>query len=170
MNRFSSIMNGLEKALNVLLVITLSAMVLLLAYQTVMRYVFSNAPTWSEELVTYVCCYSTMLGAALAVRHNKHLQVDFLVSRYSEKARNVMGIITSAVTIAFFVLFLKYALSLMRYATGKSVTMPFLIMKYVYFAFPLGSVLIIVFALEDLIMRIIRISGNAASERKEAGS
>ncbi|MPN62800.1 hypothetical protein SDC9_210553 [bioreactor metagenome] len=47
------------------------------------------------------------------------------------------------------VVFCLYAISLCQYATGKSTTLP-IEMKQIYYAFPVGSILVILFSVENI--------------------
>ena len=51
---YSKFLDILEKIQRVILTVSVPAMVLIMFYQVVMRYVFHNSPAWSEELVRYL--------------------------------------------------------------------------------------------------------------------
>lgn len=48
---YSKFLDILEKLQSAILTVSVPAMVLIMFYQVVMRYVFHNSPAWSEELV-----------------------------------------------------------------------------------------------------------------------
>ncbi len=75
---YSKFLDILEKIQKVILTVSVPAMVLIMFYQVVMRYVFHNSPAWSEELVRYLFIFNVMMAAAIAVRRNSHLQIDIL--------------------------------------------------------------------------------------------
>ena len=164
--KYSRCMDVVEKIVGFFLVISIVMMIGVMAFQAVMRYAFSNARPWCEELVVYACCYSTMLGASLAVRRGNHLQVDILLQLYPKKVRRVVELIISLVMIAFFVVFTVYALSLCQNASGKSVTMPFILMRHVYYCFPIGSVLIVLMALEQFFNMLDEFLHNKVADMK----
>ena len=47
-------LDGLTKVLRVILIVLLAAMVLIMFFQAIMRYVFANAQPWCEELTLYL--------------------------------------------------------------------------------------------------------------------
>ena len=148
LNAYSRFLNVLTKILKAILVVFLSAMVLIMIYQVIMRYVFSDAPSWCEELTLYIGIFSIMLGLGIASRSDSHLQVDFLTRLYKPRVRCFMAALWSVVTIILMALFATYSISLMvNHATARSVTLP-ITMKQIYAAFPIGSAILILYSIE----------------------
>ena len=58
-----SLINVLTKLLNVLAGISFIAMVVLTCWQVFTRYVLQNPSSWSEELVSYLFAWASLLGA-----------------------------------------------------------------------------------------------------------
>ena len=54
-----------------------------------LRYVFSSAFVWSEELLTMVFIATTFFGAALGLREQEHIAVTNFISVMPSKARKV---------------------------------------------------------------------------------
>src|SRR5699024_5885989 len=69
---YSNFLDVLEKIEKVILAVTVGIMVLIIAYQVIMRYIFAHANSWSEELARYLFIYDVMIGAAIAIRRNSH--------------------------------------------------------------------------------------------------
>lgn len=65
------------------------ALVLVLAYEVLMRYVF-NAPTlWAHLTSTMLSTTLTMLGFAYVHLHRGHIRIDILYNRLSPRARAI---------------------------------------------------------------------------------
>lgn len=62
---YSKFLDILEKIQRVILTVSVPAMVLIMFYQVVMRYVFHNSPAWSEELVRYLFIFNVMMPRPL---------------------------------------------------------------------------------------------------------
>ena len=77
---YSKFLDVLEKVEKAILAVTVGIMVIIIAYQVIMRYIFAHANSWSEELARYLFIYDVMIGAAIAIRRNSHLQIDIPVS------------------------------------------------------------------------------------------
>ena len=58
------------------LVFCLGFMVLLVFVQVVMRYIFQNSLSWSEELARYLFLWLSWIGASYAVRDAKRAQIE----------------------------------------------------------------------------------------------
>lgn len=155
LNAYSRFLDILTKIIKVILVVFLSAMVLIMIYQVIMRYVFSAAPSWCEELTLYIGIFSIMLGLGIASRNDSHLQVDFLTRLYKPRMRCFMAALWSLVTIVLMIIFANYSLSLMmNHATARSVTLP-VTMKQIYAAFPIGSAILILYSIEIMARNLV---------------
>ena len=78
-----------DNAEEYLLVGSLAFNVVLVFFQVVMRYVFQNSLSWSEELARYIFLWQTWLGASYAVKEHRHLRVEMLADRFKGRARLV---------------------------------------------------------------------------------
>jgi TRAP-type C4-dicarboxylate transport system permease small subunit len=118
-----------------------------MVYQCVMRYIFQRAQPWCEELALYLSIYSVFLGIPIAVRRDSHLQVDFLLSFMPQRLRSLIAALSAVAAIIFMAVFCKYGISLIQHAMGASTTLP-IKMREVYYSFPIGAILVILFSLE----------------------
>ena len=66
LSRIGNIYNNLEEYL---LVVSLVINVLLVFLQVIMRTVFKNSLTWSEELSRYIFIWQIWLGASIALKY-----------------------------------------------------------------------------------------------------
>lgn len=139
---YSRLLDGVEKVIKILEILLLAAITLILIYQCIMRYGFHSARPWCEELALYLSVYSVFLGIPIAVRRDSHLQVDVLLNFMSPKTRYLISGISSVVAAVFMIFFCKYGVSLIGHATGASTTLP-IKMRDVYYAFPVGAVLMV---------------------------
>lgn len=165
LTQYSRFLDGVQKALKVLEILLLSAIVLIMVYQCIMRYIFQQAQPWCEELSLYLSIYSVFLGIPIAVRRDSHLQVDFLLSFMSEKTRSFISCISSLAAIAFMGVFFWYSLSLIQHATGASTTLP-LRMRDIYYSFPIGSVLVILYSIEAAAKNLAHFLGREPLEKE----
>jgi TRAP-type C4-dicarboxylate transport system permease small subunit len=74
-------------------------------YQVFTRYIIEDPAGWTEEIARYFLVAVVFVGAAMSVRRNNHIQVDFLY-RLMPRA---MGRALSTAVDAFRCLFLGYA-------------------------------------------------------------
>jgi C4-dicarboxylate transporter, DctQ subunit len=82
-----------------ILVLTLALMVALIFSQVVGRYVFSSAPSWTEELARYIHIFQVWAGASYAVKKRQHIRIESFIELFKGTARKVLE--TAALIIWF---------------------------------------------------------------------
>ena len=110
---YSKFLDVLEKVEKAILAVTVGIMVIIIAYQVIMRYIFAHANSWSEELARYLFIYDVMIGAAIAIRRNSHLQIDILINLMKPKVRTILTIIATLAGMVFMVFLLSIPYSCM---------------------------------------------------------
>jgi TRAP-type C4-dicarboxylate transport system permease small subunit len=55
--------------------VCIAAVAILVFVQVIMRYVFGNALSWTEELAGFAMVWAVYMGAALAVRERFHIRI-----------------------------------------------------------------------------------------------
>lgn len=92
--------NGLNEKVGYYTSFLIIPLVLIVAYEVLMRYAF-NAPTvWVFEATTLIYGTHFMIGIAYTHKHNGHVAIDVFESRLPEKPRTIMRLIVN------FILFL----------------------------------------------------------------
>lgn len=97
----------LDKCEEWFVVYTLALMTILILLQVIMRYVFSNSLSWSEELARYMFLWLSWIGASYAVREHSHLRVEMFANLFKDKKRIVFEILVY-IGWAIFTVFLAY--------------------------------------------------------------
>ena len=82
-----------------LLVVMLSAMVVMVFGNVVLRYGFNDSIISSEELSRFLFIWITFLGAIVTLRENAHLGVDTLVRKMSLRGKKVAAIASNLMMI-----------------------------------------------------------------------
>ena len=91
----------LNCSLDILAGASFLAMVLLTCWQVFTRYILQNPSSWSEELVSYLFAWMSLLGASLVVGERGHMNIPIVVERMSEGWRKVFAIFAELVALAF---------------------------------------------------------------------
>lgn len=76
-SQFGKIFNRIEYYF---LVFALAVMVAVIFTQVVMRFVFNNSLSWSEEFARYLFVWFSWMGVSAGVKDNDHLKVDILAA------------------------------------------------------------------------------------------
>lgn len=96
-----------EHAINSILVISLSLMVILVFGNVVLRYVFSSGINWAEEISRFLFIWLTFLGAIIALKSREHLGVDFLVRKLPPSKKKFVLVINNTLMMLLCFLILQ---------------------------------------------------------------
>lgn len=76
---------------------------LIVFYQFFTRYVLNDSAAWTEEIARYFLIGMVFVGAAVGVRKNNHIQVDYFYRVLPRRLMRVMSTLVDAVRISFFI-------------------------------------------------------------------
>jgi TRAP-type C4-dicarboxylate transport system permease small subunit len=104
------------RLVEVLLVVMLSAMVVMVFGNVVLRYGFNSSIISSEELSRFLFIWITFLGAIVTLRENAHLGVDTLVRKLSLTGKKTAAIVSNLMmigccTLMFYGTFKQHAIN-----------------------------------------------------------
>lgn len=77
-----------------------------LIYEVIMRTIFGKPTLWGYETAGMLFGAYCIVVGAYTHRHNAHVRMDVLYSRWKEKTRAKTDVLTSLLTIAFLIVFL----------------------------------------------------------------
>ena len=88
----------------ILLVLVLSVMVLLAFLQVVLRNLFSEGILWGDTFLRHLVLWVGFLGASLATREKKHINIDLFTRFFKDKSKALILSITNlfAAVICWF--------------------------------------------------------------------
>ena len=155
-----------DNAEEYLLVGSLAFNVVLVFFQVVMRYVFQNSLSWSEELARYIFLWQTWLGASYAVREHRHLRVEMLADWFKGRSRLVFELFVLLVWFGFsaFLAYQGYRMTAFLAQSGQSSAAMQIPISWAYASVPVGCGLMAL----RLVGEIRRVLAEALSTPKEA--
>jgi len=122
------------------------------------RYIpFISDPSWSEELVLTMMVYMAVLSAALAIRKRGHIRMTAFDMYISKTALKISDLIADIAVLALGVILLIYGIKLCASplsALGRYVSLPGLSKLWQYLSIPIAGAGMIIFELEQVILRI----------------
>jgi TRAP-type C4-dicarboxylate transport system permease small subunit len=74
---------------------------LVIFYQFFTRYALNDSASWTEEIARYLLICTAFVGAAVNVRKNNHIQVDFFYRLLPKSVTRPMSTLVDAVRILF---------------------------------------------------------------------
>jgi C4-dicarboxylate transporter DctQ subunit len=95
MKWLETINRSIEKVETILLVIILSTMVLLAFLQVVLRNLFDQGILWADIFLRHLVLWVGFIGASLATREEKHINIDLFTRFLSAKGKNIIQVGTN---------------------------------------------------------------------------
>ncbi|PLV59167.1 TRAP transporter small permease [Thermotoga sp. KOL6] len=98
-----------EKVIIYFAVIGLAAMLVIIFYQVIARYVFNNPPSWSEEISLLIMIWISLLGAGVGVRSGIHMKVELFTNLLPEWFKKTLEFIVLILIGSFGYVMAKYS-------------------------------------------------------------
>lgn len=136
------LIHGYDKFEEYLLCGSLVLTTLIVFLQVIMRRIFNNSLTWSEELTRYIFIWQIWLGVSIAQRNKQHIKVELFTSIVkNEKVVAIVDILATLILIAFNIFLVIYGSELVsqmitRGNLSGAMRMP---MWIVYLAVPVSA-------------------------------
>lgn len=150
------------------LIATLVLMVALIFGQVIGRYIFQNAPSWTEEAARYIHIFQVWIGAGYAVKLREHIKVSAFIDLFHGMTRKVLDLV--ALIIWFLMVLLvaifgtELVMTTLQYGQVAPATqIPFWLP---YLAVPLGALSMMI----RLILQMIEIIKKDYDKPGEAAS
>jgi len=143
----------LNKILEVVVTLLVAALVFVVLWGVLSRFVINVPSRWTEELATQMLAWISMLGAAVAFRRHEHLGVDYFFNRWDLQARRINEIIIQLAILVFASGVMIWGGGCLAWATWNSGQItPALGIRsgLVYLCVPLSGLCIAVFALDEI--------------------
>ena len=82
-------------------VFLMSFMTLLVFVQVVMRYVFNNSLSWSEELARYTFIWLIYIGISYGCKLRKHIKIDAALYLFPKKVRPYVVLLGDILSVSY---------------------------------------------------------------------
>lgn len=133
-----------NKTEEVLLIISLMVTVCLIFGQIIMRKVFNDSLTWSEELARYIFIWQIWLGTSIGFRDDKHIKITIIRDLFKGKKLIIFDIFSRLILLVFCVFLVVFGMQLVdRLFTTNYLSAALRIpMYWVYIALPFSSFIV----------------------------
>lgn len=160
-----SLRNALTRALNVLAGVSFIAMVVLTCWQVFTRYVLKNPSSWSEELVSYLFAWASLLGASLVTGERGHMNIPIVLEKFSPAVQKLLNIFGELVAFAFSAIILVYGgVAITQLAMGQMTSSLGVQVGVFYVVMPLCGILNMIYT----VLNIADICKGGTPDGKEA--
>lgn len=141
-----TLLSFIVRAIDVLSIVMFIIIFLVAMAQIVMRWVFHNPLTWSEELIRLMFVWICYLGWTMASRKSSHIRITAVVSKLSPTPQKILETFNNIVTILFSIFMVVFGIEMTRRSmNGKAVTMQFINFAMVYGICPASNILIAIY-------------------------
>jgi TRAP-type mannitol/chloroaromatic compound transport system permease small subunit len=84
--------------------------VLLMATNVLLRYLFSAGSVWAQELEWHLLVPLILFGMSYALRHGEHVRVDIVYARMPERGRAIVDLVSALLAVAVSALIIWFSL------------------------------------------------------------
>ncbi len=141
-----------------------AVMVIVIFLQVIMRKVFNNSLTWSEELGKFLFVWITWLGISLGERKGEHIKITMLTDRLPFRAAQIANIISEIIVIAICAVTLYYGVSLVFSQMGTNYAGIKISVSWGYLAVVVGCGLMILRSVWGLGKSVVYMAKGAPAE------
>lgn len=119
------------------------------------RYIVSDPQAWTEPLARYLLVWLTLIGAAVAVKHDLHMAVELPTGRIPHSVLRIVRIGARLLQVVLFGYFIWFGLELAA-ANTTATTVPGIDRNHVLLAVPVSGVLMLLHSLRHLVADLRR--------------
>ncbi len=164
---FIRAMNDLiSRVLQLVLTLFMIVMIIAVVWQVFTRFVLQDPSGFTDELSRYLLIWIGILGGAYTFVIKRHLALELLAAKLSERGICVLSVVTNLIIIAFSSIAFIYGGSDLVSSTlkhgqispGIVIGGHHLLIGYVYLVVPIAGVLIGYFGLIDIIQALHKLT------------
>jgi len=148
--------NYFETGLNLICRIFVAAIVAIIFYSVIMRYVFLRPPAWSEELSRFIFIWIIMLGAILVTREQSHSEFVIFVDLLPKRLKLVLLTMIRLLMIIFCWVMVQQGVRIYPIVSEASSPTFGISMGWLYLSIPVGGLLMGICILENIVKSFVK--------------
>lgn len=154
-----------------ILIILLSAIVVVMCYQIIRRYVFNSSLSWSEEFCRYAFIWFMFIATSYSVRLRSDLRVDVVVNMLPKTLKTIVNFFDLFASLALYAVLFAYSFPVVAYikSTGDYSSAMHLPMYFVYASLIVGFGLTVVRYIQRIILEFKELKEKKAEALTEKG-
>ena len=153
-----------EKAIGAL---SLFIMLCICFFAVIMRYVFNDPWTWSEEVILILLVIFGFMCISVDIYNDEHIALTFLYNKLSPAAQIALDVLRHILIGAFFFLFAKYGLQIYQIKWKKPLPATGWSQGIVYAAQVIVCILIVLFCVMNVLKTVILKESKGQKELRE---
>ena len=142
----------LTRLLNILAGASFLVMVVLTCWQVFTRYILGKPSSWSEELVSYMFAWMSLLGAPIVTSDRGHMNIPILVELAGPGPQKLLNCLGEIIALLFSLVILAFGgVQIARLAMGQMTSSLGVPIGVFYVVLPLCGVLNMFFTLLNIV-------------------
>lgn len=172
---FSKISDTFNKSAEWGCLVLLVAMTVVTFAQVIFRFVIVHSLPWSEEFSRYALVWASFLGASIALKRGLHIGVEAFVSKLPKEKRRLIYLLTLMFIMIFLFVVIIKGFQMASFNMRQSSPAMRIPMGFPYLAIPIGSLIMIIHLLNEMILgvrhkeELIALEKGEERKRLEAG-
>jgi len=130
----------------------LVAMTVVTFAQVFFRFVIVHSLPWSEEFSRYASVWASFLGASIALKRGLHIGVQVFVAKLSTEKKRLIYLSTLVIITLFLVVMIIKGFQMASFNMRQSSPAMRIPMGFPYLAIPVGSLVMVIHLLNELIL------------------
>lgn len=102
----------LDKTEEIILVGMFALMVFVIFIQVIMRYIFNNSLSWSEELGKFLFVWISWIGISIGAKRKEHIKINMFVDKFSSKVQTICEILSEIIVFGICAITAYYGIEL----------------------------------------------------------
>jgi C4-dicarboxylate transporter DctQ subunit len=164
---FSKISDTFNKSAEWSCLVLMVAMTVVTFAQVFFRFVIVHSLPWSEEFSRYALVWASFLGASIALKRGLHIGIEAFVSKLPKEKRRLIYLMTLVVMIIFLFVVIIKGFQMASFNMRQSSPAMRIPMGFPYLASPVGSFVMALHLLNEMIGGWRRKEGLIALEKDE---
>ncbi len=138
----------IEKILELLSMGMLMGMMIIICYQVVMRYVFNQSPSWTEEIAILLMIWFGILAIPIGVKHNLHIGIEYIFRMLPLPLQYVVSRAIYLLIAGFGLIMIVYGIELTEFMAMSTLPATKISSAVEYIVMPISGLMLVVNALE----------------------
>lgn len=147
--------------LNILAGGSFLVMVILTCWQVFTRYILGNPSSWSEELVSYMFAWMSLLGASIVTSERGHMNIPILVEKLGSIGQKFLLCLGEVIAFLFSAIILAYGgIQITNLAMGQMTSSLGVPIGIFYIVLPLCGILNMIYTALNVVDILQQKEGN----------
>lgn len=138
----------IEKVLELLSMVMLLGMVGIICYQVVMRYIFNQSPSWTEEIAILLMIWFGILAIPIGVKHNLHIGIEYIFRMFPLPMQYAVSRGIYLLIAGFGLIMIIYGIELTEFMSMSTLPATKISSAVEYVVMPISGLMLTVNALE----------------------